>query len=261
MPVSSSDLQLYKSATMAANFTTATIGGAISGTLITGGTIGEVLFTMGSNLPGGGNKVQVEKIFYKNTNTVSLLTQSAIFILNALTTVGTAGTVQLVSSSTSDNSTYYVRINGFSSGTNAQLEQITMNGTTAVNGSATWSSIVRAENRLVSSGVLSAANGNITVTRGTVLGIIPAGWRTAISEITIALAGTLNDNGTTTNASTPPSLTFSNPSSYATGISVANSGTMNPGDAQGVWIQWTLPEQTNPSEDIDCVLVLQGNTV
>lgn len=259
MSVVYTELKLYQAATMAASFSTSSIGGAISATEITGGSIGEVFFTMGSNTTGGGTKTQYAKVFYKNTNASLPLTSSVVYIANSLDAVGSNGVVSVVSDAAGDNNTYKITVIGLDASSNPQLEDITLNGVTTATGSYTFSAVNRVEYRVVSSGLLANATGNVTITRSAALGIIPAGYNSATAEVDIGLIATLDGSSTTTDASTAPGgISFTRPNAYAEGLAVANSGSLTNGSGQGIWLRWVLAERAAASADISVILTLDG---
>lgn len=262
MSVTSGDLILYQSATMGTSFTTATIGGATSSTPITGGTVGEVLFTMGSSILGGGDKTQYEKVFVANTNASDDLTSSVVYIKNSLDIVVSNNIPAAVSTSASDDTTAKITVIGLDSAGAPQSEDIRLNGTASVTGFLTFSKIHRVELRNYISGLLQLANGDITISCGaTALGIIPTGYKTATAEIDIGLVATLDDDGTTTTPIVAPSgISFTRPRTVATGLSVANAGTLTHAKGNGVWVKWVLAERANPSADVEVILSISGST-
>lgn len=261
MPVAASDLKLYQATTMPASLTTATVGGAISATEITGSTIGEVFPTLSASTSGGGAKTCYAAIFYKNTHATDSLTSSKVYLLNALDQPGANGTVSLVSTSASDDTTKKVRVMGRDASGAALQEEITLNGTGSVTGAQTFSVIHRVELRLVSGGTLTVAAGDITVTRSTALGTIPTGYYSATSEVYFGHEATMNTSTTTTDAATAPAgISFDNPATYATGTATAASGVMAAADKQQIWCRLIIPELAKPSADCQMVWTVQGET-
>lgn len=262
MSVTTSELKLYKATTMASSFSTSNIGGAISANEITGSSIGEVFFTMSANTSGGGSKVQYAKVFYKNTNSTDDLNNAVFYLANSLDDVGSNGIVSIVSDSTSDTSTKKVKVIGYDGSSNAQTEDITLNGTTTANGLLTFSAVHRVEVQLVSDGSLTTPSGNITVTRGSALGIVPAGYHTATSEVSFGIPTTLNDTATTTDASTAPGgITFAKPNDTASATAItAGSGHLTHGDAQGMWFKLNVAELASPSSEVYVITTVRGTT-
>lgn len=264
MSVTSSELKLYQAATMAASFSTSSVGGAVSATEITGGSIGEVLFTMGSNNTGGGTKTQYAKCYFKNTNADTDLTNAVVYGKNFLDAVGSNGTVSVVSDSASDDNTKKITVLGYDASSNPLAEDITLNGTTTATGSLTFSKVHRVEVRVVSSNALTTSAGNITITRGSALGAVPAGYKTATAEIDFGLIGTLNGTSAITDASTAPGgITFARPNTQGEGTQVnsaGTAGTLSFGDSQGIWIRWQLAERAKPSADVEVALTIDGLT-
>lgn len=260
MPVSSSEIKQYQPATPASSFSTSNVGGAISATEITGASTGEVFFTMAANSSGGGTRTQYAKSFVKNNNTTSDLTSTVIYVANSLDVVVSNGTVSVVSDSASDGSSKFVRVIGYDGSSAAQTEDITLNGTTTTTGALTFSKVHRVELRLVSGSALTTASGNITITRGSALGILPAGYRTVTAEVDFGLEATLNGSTTITDASTDPGVTFARPNTAAEGTAVANSGSLTSEDAQAIWWRWQLAELASPSSEVQVVVGVRGIT-
>jgi hypothetical protein len=104
-----------------------------------------------------------------------------------------------------------------------------------------------------------AAAGNITVTRGADLGVIPAGYWSATSEVEFGLEATLGTSATTADAATAPTgISFARPRAEADGTALA--GQLAAGSTQQVWWRWTLAEQARASADIQVVLRWSGET-
>ena len=263
MSVTAGDIKHYQAQTMAANFTTSNIGGAIkTAAQIQGSILSEVLFTMASATAGGGAKVQHASSHIKNTNGSDALTSALAWLANALDDVASDGTASFASSSADDDSTRKVRILGLDDAGTPTQEDLPLNGTSTVTSLTSWSAIHRVELRLVSGGALAAAVGDITVTRGADLGVIPAGYWSATSEVEFGLEATLGTSATTADAATAPSgISFARPRTEAGGTALANAGLLAAGATQQVWWRWTLAEQARPSADIQVVLRWSGETV
>ena len=262
MPVVNTDIQLFEPATRAADITTTNLGGAITTTQITGGTVGEVLFLMASGLAGNPAQVQIQKLFVKNTNPTSNLNAAVVYIENGLNPVSTTGVASFGSSSASDDSTQKIRVLGFN-GATAQMEDVPLNGVASVNGLLTFTAVNRTEKRNVTTNALTAAVGTITHSVGGVtLGVMPAGLYTTTSEIRIWLEGTLDGattNGSGNNCTVPPTgATFSSPNTPGTGLAVANGQVLTAGHAQAVWVQWTLAATALPSDDFQVSILTFG---
>ena len=262
MSVTTADIKHYQAQTMAANFTTSNIGGAINtGAQIQGAVLSEALFTMSSAPAGGGSKVQYSSTHIKNTNATDALTSAKAWMANSLDDVASAGTASFASSSVSDDSTRKVRILGLDDDGVPTQEEVTLNGTSSATSLTSWSAIHRVELRLVSGGTLVNAAGDITVTRGAELGVIPAGYWSATAEVQFGVEATLGTSTTTADAATAPGgISFAKPRTEAGATALANSGLLAAGATQQVWWRWTLAEQARPSADIQVVLRWSGET-
>lgn len=263
MPVAASDMKLVEATTMPASFATASVGGAIDGgeTLISDATVGQVHFTTASNASGGGDKVQYSKIFDKNDHATDTVNNYVVWIENAIDTLGSANTISFTSASASDDSTKKMTIQGFSSGGAAQTEDVTMNGTTQVTSSLSYTGRVRCILRLVSTGATSTAAGDIDIEfNAATVGTMPAGLYSATGEIDIALEAALDGSATIADASTAPSgPSFSRPRTQGGGLTTdAGTGTLEAQEAQGIWSKWTLPELMLPYSSIQCSIVGYG---
>lgn len=250
MPIVAGDLKLYQATTMPTSLTAPTsIGGAISANQITGGAVGEALFTMPA---GGSPQTQYTKVFFKNTHGTDTLSNAKIYIANACI-AGDSGNYTHSLQSTSASDTGTCRVIGEDSGGSPASETITMTGTTLAAGATTFSTHA--------AHVLSTpAVGTITIRRnGNVIGYIPPGRSSAVSEIDFGVEGSLNDSTTTTDASTAPSgISFSRPSTYATGVAVFGDD-LAPGDRQGIWLRWIQQENRPTTTDVEIALEIAGD--
>lgn len=262
MSVSPSQLKLFAATTMATSLTTANVGGAISATEVLGATIGEVFFTMAAPAESEGDQPQISKTFYKNTNTTDDLTDAKIWLANALD-AGDAGNypVSLQSSNVLDGSTYKGRCQGLDTAGDPLQAEVTLAGTTEVFTGLDFSVVHSVETRNATTGVLQALNGTLTVRRnGDIIGVIPAGYYSANTEVNIGLAAALNDTATTADAETDPSgITFSRPRTYADGLAVAGDD-LTAEDAQGIWFKWIQPERRKPTPDQQVLVGIRGAT-
>lgn len=265
MPVAVGDLKLYQATTMAASFSTSNVGGGASVTQITGGSIGEMFFSMPSNLFGGagGTKTQYTNVKAKNTHSTDSLESGMLYAANSLDDNTAAGAVKVSSSSVDDDATKYVRVIGLDNGGSStpQTDDITMNGTIEVTGVKTFktSGVCVCEVRATTGGALIAADDDITIKVGTqTLGIIPRGRKTAIAFFSFGIDGSLNTSGTIADAGTAPSgITFTKPrtAAAATGL----PATLTAGSYITIWGRWQLPEGLQPNPDWEAVIRLRGN--
>lgn len=261
MGIVETDLKCYAPLNNPADFTS-TLGGGIDETdEIDGNCIGELIYRDAANSEGGADKVRYAKGFIKNTNGSDDYYNASIWIRNSLLSPSADGTVSIVSSSASDDTGYYIKMIFENAAGTKTSENITLNGTSAVTstGSVKASTIPVFELRLVSDNSLTAANGDITFTRGITLGKIPSGGKTAQGGLQLALEGSLDDTETTTDRTTAPAaVSFSLAQDEASGIDVANSGTLTHGSAQGFWIKVTYPDGQLSSSDLECDIYIDG---
>lgn len=264
MSVVGSDIKHYQAVTMPTSLTTASVGGAINtGVEVTGGSIGEVLWSMPSAATGGGTRTLYAKTFVKNTNSSDDMSATKLYMVNSLDDKPAGNhTVSLTSSSASDGSSKKARLIGLNNSGAPLQEEVTLNGTSTVTSSGTFSALHRVEIRLVSDSSLSNAAGDITVvSNSTTIGKVPLGYYAATAEVQMGLVATLDGSSTTTDATTAPGgISFSKPRTAAGGLAVANSGVLTHGSAQAVWWKWTVTESQKPSADIEVLLGWEGTT-
>ncbi len=262
MSVAPSDLQIFSSAVRASDFTTANIGGAKGSSQITGSVLGEIFFMMESPLAGGADLLQYAKVGYYNANASTALQRATVWGVNFLDTLDAASPITATGTNAEDGSTKKFRVIGFDASGNPQQEERLLNGTTAVTTLLTFGVVDRVEVRDATTGLLTPVTGDVMLTAGTqALGMVPSTFKTATAEISIALAATLNDSGTTSTAATAPSgYTFSKPRTRAGGLAVANSGILTALAWQAIWCKWRLRAQAKPSEDVEIGIAIAGGT-
>lgn len=248
--VTGSELKLVLPETVAINEDSIDVGGPLTETEITGGSLAEVYFPMESLGAGGGDRVQYAKFGDRNTNATDSVTAYGVYIENALDGLASATTIAIVSSSASDGTAYKARITGKNALGSPVQEEVTLSGTSSVYTTLTFVGKVRVEMRDAVYGTLAVANGNLTISSASgEIGMIPAGMSTATNEFDIGLEATLD--GTTTIATpmtAPAGVTFSRPRTQATRLIVdGGAGILGPGEAQGIWGRWVLPELMQPS--------------
>lgn len=248
---------------MPTSFATANVGGAKTSTVISGGTLGAVHFSMDSQPSGGGDLLQYAKLFGYNANTSSQSIYNCVFWMrNSLDDLLANGELQLVSSNAADNSSKKVRISGYDDTGAAVQEEVPLNGTTPVSSTTIWSSIHRLELRLSSGSALTSATGNITATNAngpTVIGIIPQGKNSATAEISIGVDSTLDGTTSIATAAVAPSgVTFFKPRTFASGLA-AIGGTIAAGVGQPIWSRYRLKERAKPSLQTQCCMVFSGS--
>ena len=262
MAVVETELKLYSPLNNPTNDTD-TLGGGIDVTdEVTGGSVGELMIKRGANTIGGADVVAYGKAFYKNTNAIDDLSNSVVWIDNALLQPTANGVLSVVSDSTSDNSDKQVHVIFETPAGVYDSENIVMNGITAVSGTKTIkaNTPIKVEFQTVATGDLVATTGNVSINRGSLLGKIPATYKSADGYMAIALEAALNDTETTTNrVTTPGVVTFYVVNTKETGLAVANSGTLTSGAAQGIWLRQTIPDGALPSTELDWNIGIKGD--
>lgn len=254
----------YKCSSPPADFTTTPIGGAISVNTINSALLEEVLFKMSSAAEGGGDRTQRSKFFVKNTHSTEPLTSAKIYLPLSLDDWGTNDQTVAVQAVNTDDDDKFVRFKGHdTNGDPIQLD-VNVDGTTMAATSSTYTAFQSCEVRSQSTGELAAVtSGNIlSIYRNgaTKLGEIIEGFYFASSEFDIWLPATLDDSITATDAGTDPSgVSWSRPRTEATALSVANSGSLTAGSAQGIFVRWTLPETTKPRSVIQIPIMVIGD--
>ncbi len=259
MSIIASELKLYKPASVPTDDVSAS-GGAISANEILGLSIGELIPLAAYNASLGLDLTWFYKCFFKNTNLSLPLTSAVVYIKNGLISVASNGTVIVVSTSSSDDTSKKIKIYGRDAASANVTEEIVLNGTTTVTGSQVFSEIYKIE-LLTSGGALTTSVGDITITRGITLGTIPVGFDCATHEYALWLAATLDDTVSVANRLTAPGgASWSYPNSYATGIAVANAQSLTQNTAQGIWLRFIGQDGTSPTTQMRIVVRLEGNT-
>lgn len=259
MSFSSSDLKLYKPTVPAVDFSTADIGGAKTTNLASPANLNEICFLMPVDESA---QVQYAKAFVANDNAEDSPTAVKVWLANALDDWGvneTTGAAQ--GDASGDDDGKFVRFYGHdSTGEPISLDVLLDEDEVVATGDV-LTKLQSVELRDQSTGELVAAAADIVIYRNaTALGVIPAGAYTATSEFDVWLPATLNDTTTAATAAAAPSgSSFSRPRTEATALSVANSGVLTAGSAQGVWYKWTLPADTKSRGDIQVILGIRWN--
>lgn len=269
MPVdASTELVLYPSASNPGG-DSATAGGSIGASPVTGGAAGEIFPPLAAKSSGtidhaGDVEVQYQKAFWKNASVGSDLLLCRIYLANGLKRPVSAGTLSVVTTASSGDNGKKVKLTKvYSSALSAESINTTTGAGTATGGTAEW--VERAHLVDATSGAQVTASEDITIKVGSeIIGVIPAGYSWATSEVKIAGVATLNDTGTSTNRKTAPAgLTFVYANSYATGIVIkldTMDDTIPHGDKQGFWGQQSLQPGMTPSDDVEYVWVLEGES-
>jgi len=79
--------------------------------------------------------------------------------------------------------------------------------------------------------------------------------------ITLDLADTVDDNGTSTNRITAPAgRTFAEHADEANAHTLPGDGNLDAGEAIGVWLKKTIPENQAPDNSITATLKINGTT-
>ena len=256
--ISEVDMIQLKSTTMAADFTTASVGGAASGSQVLGATKGEILFGMASNATGGGSLTQYGKSHLNNANATNDMEQVLTWLINSLDAVsGTQKGVGVSASAADLGAAFKFRWLGYDD-TGASISEDVLfhltDGTISVSTIADFTDIHKVEIRHASSSALrSDFVGPLAIYFGaTLIGYISNGQWFGMTELDIGLALVQNDSATIALASTAPtSVTFSRPRTQATAF---NCGGLAATESQGLWWRWVLKERSKGSLDNQAML-------
>lgn len=236
MPVAASDLRHYRAQYHPAD-DTSVVGGARSGLVITGVSSGEVI-PDGSVVIGNSDVVVYYKTFVRNEHGSLALLSPRLWIANALPdTLPGTGRVRLAAGPQDAGKT--VRLVGISGGAITSETVQLVNGT--VDSALQYSALVRAEIQDAS----AAQDVQIRYApTDAVVGVIPAGSRSASAEVDVGVAAAPDDSQTSPNRLTAPSgVTFSRPASPGAGVAIGNLG---PGVAWGVWRRYRFRANSPP---------------
>ena len=249
--------------TIAEDFSTTNIGGAMSSTELTG-AIAETLFEMPSTAVGSGlgSRVQRGKEFIHNTSTDDLAS-ARIYFPNFLADWGAGNDTVGLTPAHEDDDGKIVRLVGFSSVPSPASLSVTL----GAEGVQVFSSDLLSDLQRVTvhdpvTNELVPLAADLIVKRGngTLLGHIPAGYYSGTAEIDAWAPGTLNDTTTAATAASDPSgAAWTRPRDFASGLNVANSGTLTAGAAQGYWLRLTVKEGLSPNPDLEYLPTIEGN--
>ncbi len=246
MAVAKTDMKWRKPTTVATSFATSSVGGAKTSTNLVSAADDEIFFSTNANAAGGASVTQYGKVFLANTHATDAASVLGAWIANALDTPSATDVMTFASSSTSDSSSYKVRIKGYNSGGTVVSEDRTLNGTSEVTSSTSFS-VTSSRNVtcefLDDTGARANAVGDITIKHGsTIIGVIPAGGSMAMTGLSIGLTSSVDDSQTIADASTAPSgVSFSVANAVGEKILVdAGSGDLAAGEAQGFWVKLVL---------------------
>lgn len=265
------ELKLYASANIIGADTGA-VGGAISATQIIGASSGEFLPRLRADNTGTIDvnvQTQYQKAFWKNLNGTSSLLDARIYLKNGLKRPAAPATIWIETASSSDaNKQLRFKAVSGSSIVSDPINTPSSPGTASgANGSINWIERVQLVNM---SGVQVNAAADIFIKIGSsygsaeYVGKIPAGYAWATGEVKLAGVATVDDNGTSTSRRNAPSgLTFIDAFSYETGIIIRldeNNDSLGPGEAQGFWAKQTLQPGMPPSDQVQYVWRLEGES-
>jgi len=271
MAVLESDLLYYGALLLPANNTDPVGGGIDTSNQFTGNGLNELMLTQGANPAGQADISDFAKQFVKNTNNTNNLTKTVIYIENHLRQATSPGVFNIVSDSVNDDSSKMVRLKFKNSVSDNIQEDVVLNGITAVLsvGQVAQSTNVTAELLTVTGETLTTASGNILITRGITLGMIPKGLETAQGNFSFAIESTLDGTGQADNrltspndgGATPIDLTYYQTNTYEAGIPIANSGTLTHGTSQGIWVKRICYNGEVPISFMQCGLTIEGTAL
>jgi hypothetical protein len=244
MAVSSSDIKQYLSEGNPSDDVSAS-GGDISDPLVefSDASVGEFIPTFA--IDPSDSITWYYKFFSKNTNGSDIWYNVRFWIDNALLSVVAAGTVSLVSASVADDDNYRCKIVGEDSEGSETSEVVEMDGTTLVTSTKSFAKIHYVQFYDYTdeeAPVISTSAGNISITRGILLGKIPYGKSGALGNVEIGLDDDIDDDLASTDRLTAPAdIDFYKANTLATARACTGASEQIPaGSAQGIWIKITF---------------------
>lgn len=241
-------------------------GGAMTATVIPGLDVGEVIPRGTYEAVGGADTGPwYYAIFLTNTSAADTLFSPVLYVPNVISGFAVDGTIQLVSTSASD--TNDVKVYSRNAAGTPQTETITMTGVTPVNGTLTHKASTIWKIESLASGSLTPWVGQITVTRGSTIAIIPAPFTDfygatvnfdfATGEYDVGSEATLNTGVQVPNRlSAPTGVSFSRPRDFASGI--AAPANLTAGDKWQIWIKWRGNNGTQRTTKSRLTVVVRG---
>lgn len=235
MPVTSANLVTYPPASVPANDTGAS-GGAINtaGGALSESQMGVLIPT--ATIPTGANEIWRYKACRKNQHATDTLYNWVALILNGLRMSHAAGQVAVVSDDPAEAGKVRLTIKV---GGVWKSEELTLNGVTSVLGNEMVDANMTARaQRLTAGGALANATGNISITRGTLQGIIPAGRNCATGEFELGLDPSIQDSLQATNRLTDPvGVAFARALDEASAL--VGPASLAAGQWFGYWLRFT----------------------
>jgi hypothetical protein len=259
MPPTASDILMYGPLELPLNDDDELGGGIDTGNQIQGNTTGELFTKRLADAYGGSDVEAFTKCFVKNAHASDTAYNLVAWLANGCILPVAEGAFSFVSTSASDDATKYIHAIFEKTDGTYDTEDIALNGTSVVNGASLCGAgaNVKFELRLDSDDSLTTAAGIISCNRGILLGVIPAGYKTADSHILMAMASAINDTDTTTDRLTAPTgPVFTRPNTQASGLPFADD--LAAGDAQGIWLKQVLPDGAISSPELQCVIGWAG---
>lgn len=172
----------------------------------------------------------------KNTHATDTFYDWVAYVLNGLAYNHTAGQVSVVSDDPAEVGKVKILVKVAGVWT---LEDITLNGTTSALGAlvADASTLVRGI-KTTAGGARTPATGNISLTRGTLQGIIPLGYDIASAEFELGLDPTISSALQSANRlSDPAGVTFAR--AIAEASALTGPADLTAGAFWGYWLRWT----------------------
>ncbi len=263
--VDASELEL-QSCSLVPTGNSAPSGGGCSGVQITGTTIGDWIASLSAPSSGAldvGFAWQYQAACLVNTNAYAHnFVSGQWWIPQIYVDPTTPGAMNIVSASSLDSATTKIR-NWSNVGGSLIVEDIILNGVTAVNGAHTNIRTYRSVALVTSSDVLTVVNGPLTITNAGGGGaIIPTGASWASGEVSFSASATANDTVATANrldtTHVVDSLTYTRPNSVATALTIP---TLPAAGGYGkIWCWEKMQPGMPPVPEVDLYWAAQGSS-
>jgi len=267
MPVTQENLRFYKSANMPGDDVSLT-GGAITSNLLSSLTVGS-WFPRNSAEPEGSEdfKAQHQKVFLKNMCATDGLNNGIIYQDNAIGAMGVSSVLRAKISNAVDSTGTTIRVCGINSSNVLVIEDIQMNGyTDFVPGTTVWKqsplSIVYIMAVETNTGIpkhmlnsrveIANIEGNIAY--------IPRYHYSAVGFVSLGIQATIGGETTIINRTEAPvGITFSNPRTVISAVSIGSSGIIPASSAIAIWGKQSLVPGFIRTNELELVVVVIGS--
>lgn len=267
-----SQFSFRQPATRGLSLLSTNLGGARSATLINSALPRDVFFDMAPPAAGDGVLRQYQKVFcFEASTATDDLLNARAYIANALEDLGATSILRATFAEGDIAGAKQLRARGMDDAGDIVTELVDVPAAAGdADWTTSWDRIDGVDVQFTVGGAWSTLTGNVTLSVEptaspgsgySAIGVIPAGQPGASSWFKLWCEGSLD--GTTTNGGgnnctvAPGGSSFTKPSTYATGETIA-AGTIEPNTAAAIWVVMEIPEEATVATWAPCCLRVRG---